>query len=649
MSIEEEIIKESSKLEAEFGGKSLGFLLFTMGMKFNTLDYEKLYRDNVTDREKDKKVDFFNFSRESGEVSIAQSYQSRDWNKPNPPLKKASDLNSAVNWLLEAHIDLIPEESVKPQAIELRDALDEGAVSLVEVMMVHNLSANQDVRSELAVVEKALRDKLNRWQGPGGFPIRALAHEVSFNTAVDWYNSSNSIIAILDEVLLTSMIEPQPVEGEEWKAMVVSLKGEEIVDIAEKYGDKLYVANVRDFLGVRSSSRNINGQIERTAKENPSDFWVFNNGITLITRKYEPDGKVVKCDGLAVINGAQTIGSLAESMPNENIDKVGVPGRIVSANKDTVINNIIRYNNTQNPIKAWELRVNDPVQGRIKKELEEDFGLVYQLRRGNTRRSAEDIHYEKVGTWLNSFYGDPISSHRNSPDIYEQDAKYSSIFSNSSVVRNILFVYRLGETIGIVKDELKMKYNDGIAGEDDKELYGYFRFPAFSYVVLSICAKALKYILRVSTEDFVYKVKMKDDELKELEKAKGTLEGLVKVVVAPIVPYLKGKQAYNEFKIKAGIDAITDAVKGDRLREYINLYKDRYMSVPASTTHHHVYTGGLMQHSIEVIEIAISISLGLYHSGKLHPDIDMTDFTNKIILIGVIHDMQKVMVYEKKL
>lgn len=34
----------------------------------------------------------------------------------------------------------------------------------------------------------------------------------------------------------------------------------------------------------------------------------------------------------------------------------------------------------------------------------------------------------------------------------------------------------------------------------------------------------------------------------------------MKVVLAPIVPHLKGKRAYAEFKIKSGIDGITDAV-----------------------------------------------------------------------------------------
>jgi hypothetical protein len=261
-----------------------------------------------------------------------------------------------------------------------------------------------------------------------------------------------------------------------------------------------------------------------------------------------------------VINGAQTIGSLTESMPNEKISEVSVLARIVSASQAQLIQDIIRYNNTQNPIKAWELRVNDPVQDRIKKELESEFGLTYQLRRGVVRRSAEDIHYEKVGPWLNSFYGDPISSHRNSPEIYEQDAKYSSIFNTSSDIRNILFIYRLGETIGAVKDEYRQLYNSGSASEDITDLYGFFRFPAFSYVVLSICAKALKNVLKAQNDDFVYKVKMDDKKLKDLNKSKVILEGLVKAALAPIVPYLKDKQAYAEFKTKTGVDGITSAV-----------------------------------------------------------------------------------------
>jgi hypothetical protein len=72
------------------------------------------------------------------------------------------------------------------------------------------------------------------------------------------------------------------------------LKGEELVTLAQRYGDKLYASNVRDFLGVRSSSRNINRQIERTAKEKPANFWVFNNGITVLTKTFKPKDKKIR-------------------------------------------------------------------------------------------------------------------------------------------------------------------------------------------------------------------------------------------------------------------------------------------------------------------------------------------------------------------
>ena len=75
-------------LELDKDYKDNGFLLFSMGLKFNTMDYEKLYHDNVvekiidTKKIDDKKTDFFYLDRESGIVTISQSYYNRNWNFP---------------------------------------------------------------------------------------------------------------------------------------------------------------------------------------------------------------------------------------------------------------------------------------------------------------------------------------------------------------------------------------------------------------------------------------------------------------------------------------------------------------------------------------------------------------------------------------
>jgi len=55
------------------------------------------------------------------------------------------------------------------------------------------------------------------------------------------------------------------------------------------------------------------------------------------------------------------------------------------------------------------------------------------------------------------------------PEIYEQDSKYGSIFNLKSDVRNILFIYRLGETIGLVKMSLNKNITMGKSSEYDAE------------------------------------------------------------------------------------------------------------------------------------------------------------------------------------
>jgi HJR/Mrr/RecB family endonuclease len=47
----------------------------------------------------------------------------------------------------------------------------------------------------------------------------------------------------------------------------------------------------------------------------------------------------------------------------------------------TLVDKVIRYNNTQNPIKAWELRVIDPIQRKLTVDFEQ-VGITYQTRRG---------------------------------------------------------------------------------------------------------------------------------------------------------------------------------------------------------------------------------------------------------------------------
>lgn len=564
MSIETEVKSKVLELDSEY--KDNGFLLFTMGLKFNTMDYEKLYQDNVVDKIidvkkiDDKKTDFFYLDKESGIVTIAQSYYNRNWDKTEAPANKASDLNTAVNWLFDSDINSIPEASIKAQATILRDALEERIIHTVEVWCVHNRPSSKKIKSELEVVAKSLQGKLRKWQGPSGMAIKAVANELSLDVACMLYERKTNIIAIPDSVVFHSETKPQEIASSEWKAIVSTLTGDELVTLAQRFGNKLYAANVRDYLGAKSTTRNINIQIGKTASNNPNEFWVFNNGITLLTNNYKFRGRRIKCSGIAVINGAQTIGSLAESAQNKNLCDIKVLARIVEANNSNLILEIIRYNNTQNPIKAWELRVNDPIQDQIQKEFRTQYNLTYQLRRSAIRRSSTDINFEKLTPWLSSFYGDPITAYQDPSELYDLDSRYSVLFNNDTKISNLLFVYRLGETMALVKAEYKKAVADNIADDNGKKINGFFQYPSFNHVLMHICAEAIQYILNPPGKDFKYKITLSSEILKDVTKSKSELKKLVEVVLPPIAVYLDSAGAYSVFKTKKGVDNLTNNV-----------------------------------------------------------------------------------------
>ncbi|HSI80650.1 MAG TPA: hypothetical protein VK919_08375, partial [Solirubrobacterales bacterium] len=120
--------------EVASGSDGVDYLLFAMGLRLRTLDYDGLSTSGLVDGPDDKKVDFFDLDRDAGIATVAQSYVTPDWSKEAPPANKAADLNTAVAWLLEADLDEIPRPEIQAAAQELRDALGAAEITRVDVL-----------------------------------------------------------------------------------------------------------------------------------------------------------------------------------------------------------------------------------------------------------------------------------------------------------------------------------------------------------------------------------------------------------------------------------------------------------------------------------------------------------------------------------
>jgi hypothetical protein len=540
------------------------YLLYAMGLRLRTLDYDALETDCLVDGRDDKKIDFVNIDLESGTATIAQSYFAKNWNRGEASSNKAADLGIALNWLLESALTDIPRTAIRAAARELREGLDSGEISKIDVFYVHNLKSSKNVELELTTVKRAAERLLLKYSRDGQVVPECLVREVSRDVVEDWRRSQHEAISVQDVIKLRSLTEPQVYQTAEWHAVVMIVPVEELIRLREKYGDELSSANVRDYLGSRQQTRNINRQIEQTVKNEPDNFLVFNNGITLLTHGIDSDDVGATLQGVAIINGAQTTGSLAQAATDKSahLDSAAVLVRVIKCNNPNLIERVIRYNNTQNPIKAWELRVVDSIQKRLVSEFS-DIGITYQVRRSQSRRRHSDVHYERLGPYLAAFYGDPSAAHRNKADLFESEKKYRNLFDDDTHVRNLLFVYQLGNSVQTVKSAFKEKIDSGSASDDDSAIYDYFRYGAFSLVLLHLTATVIGLWLEGKERRYRRRVTLIDDVLLDAERADSILVKLVEAVVRPVRQYFVNTEEdpYNIIRTQAGIDALSTHVK----------------------------------------------------------------------------------------
>jgi hypothetical protein len=141
------------------------------------------------------------------------------------------------------------------------------------------------------------------------------------------------------------------------------------------HGKGLLAANIRHSLG----PTDVNNQIRATAVSALEHFWYYNNGITLIADEAEkaPAKAASKAAGIfqfknaSLVNGAQTVSSLAKVEDDEKLGRVRVPFRVIllSGTSAGFGQEVTRTNNLQNRIEPRDFVAQDPEQSRLRMEM----------------------------------------------------------------------------------------------------------------------------------------------------------------------------------------------------------------------------------------------------------------------------------------
>ncbi len=154
----------------------------------------------------------------------------------------------------------------------------------------------------------------------------------------------------------------------------------------------LFDSNVRDYMG----KNRVNGDILDTLENKKHiDFWLLNNGITILVEGAVAVGDIINLTNIQIINGLQTSYAIYYYLSAHNSDNTDrkVLIRIIESKDSEIRDNIIRATNNQTSIGVSSLHATDKIQRDIENILHQ-HNLYYERKQNyysNLGVSKEDI------------------------------------------------------------------------------------------------------------------------------------------------------------------------------------------------------------------------------------------------------------------
>ncbi|HET9646358.1 MAG TPA: AIPR family protein [Burkholderiaceae bacterium] len=176
----------------------------------------------------------------------------------------------------------------------------------------------------------------------------------------------------------------------------------EVAALMRSHGDKLLERNVRRYLGLHGNRVN-EGIRETLQSPNPSNFYFFNNGLTLVCTDFsynalQSSDYQVRVENLQIVNGGQTCMTIlktAESLANQGRtlpSDASVLVRLYKLPRDNedIVLQITHATNSQNPVDLKDLRSNDGIQIQLEASIQ-SLGFTYRRKRIDGSPRPSDI------------------------------------------------------------------------------------------------------------------------------------------------------------------------------------------------------------------------------------------------------------------
>ncbi|WP_234774741.1 AIPR family protein [Paraburkholderia tropica] len=343
---------------------------------------------------------------------------------------------------------------------------------------------------------------------------------------------------------------PAIIRGDFGQAVVGAVNASELSRLHDKYQNRLFEGNVRLFIGQRKGG--INEKIVETAENRPGDFWALNNGITIVADSFE--GKTESKYSLrhfSIVNGCQTTVSLTKAIENSSdAGKSQVLVRVVGAKK-TLLTDIVRYNNTQNPVKLSAVRLLDPIQEGLRVAFQTiDYTYAPKQEGAKLVKNPKRIELEKIAQYLAAMSEETVlEAVARKAELF--DRSYKVIFPRGLKPERVFLAWLLAQEIEVERTALLLASSNS----DDsvmKTILGIHGTPwgifVSNYLVEQLGTDISKLTLqRMSREDFKNSIS---------KYAKKAMELYSEIAVNLVSSDDFGSNPRNEIRVRTFLDKL---------------------------------------------------------------------------------------------
>lgn len=176
----------------------------------------------------------------------------------------------------------------------------------------------------------------------------------------------------------------------------------EVAALMKIHGEKLLERNIRRYLGLHGNR--VNEGIRNTLNSiQPSNFYFFNNGLTLVCNDFsynalQSSDYQIRVENLQIVNGGQTCMTIFKTLEEMQAGGQALPSdasvlvRIYKLPKDNedIVLQITHATNSQNPVDLKDLRSNDEKQQQLDASIQA-LGFTYRRKRMDGSVKSTDI------------------------------------------------------------------------------------------------------------------------------------------------------------------------------------------------------------------------------------------------------------------